>query len=209
FQWVNAKLTAGWKAISDAGWLPGALPVAIYFDITAFWLAAAWLVTVWAVGRTAGRRPWDAALVAISPLVLVHAFTNFDALATALAAAGLLAWSRRKPAVAGLLLGLGAAAKLYPLFLLGALLVLCIRTGPAAAATAVFPGGGGLPGDQQGVEPAILAVAGAAGRAGHPALAPVAGVDAPRRAGLGAADVLLPRRGPQGPAGGLVPVLRG
>ncbi|NKQ53237.1 DUF2029 domain-containing protein [Amycolatopsis sp. K13G38] len=129
FQWVDAKLTQGWVTMSNAGWLPGALPVAIYFDITAFWLAAAWLVTVWAVGRTAKRRIWDAALVAISPLVLVHAFTNFDTIATAFAATGLLAWSRRKPVLAGVLLGLGAAAKLYPLFLLGPLLILCVRAG--------------------------------------------------------------------------------
>jgi uncharacterized membrane protein len=129
FQWVNAKLAAGWKAVSDTGWLPGGLPVAIYFDISAFWLSVAWLVTVWAVCRTANRRPWDAALVAISPLVLVHAFTNFDTLAAAFAATGLLAWARRKPALAGLLLGLGATTELYPLLFLGPLLVLCVRAG--------------------------------------------------------------------------------
>ncbi|WP_020669143.1 glycosyltransferase family 87 protein [Amycolatopsis nigrescens] len=129
FQWVNAKLTHGWLSIADTGWLPGALPVAVYFNITAFFLALAWLVTVWAVARTMRRRPWDAALVAVSPLVLVHAFTNFDTISAAFAAAGVLAWSRRKPALAGLLIGLGAAAKLYPLFLLGPLLVLCLRAG--------------------------------------------------------------------------------
>ncbi|WP_236790389.1 glycosyltransferase family 87 protein [Amycolatopsis sp. GM8] len=129
FQWVNAKITSAWVKVSNAGWLPGALPVAIYFNITAFLLAAAWLVTVWATGRTAKRRPWDMALAALSPLVLVHAFTNFDTLATAFAATGLLAWARRKPVLAGVLLGLGAAAKLYPLLLLGPLLVLCLRAG--------------------------------------------------------------------------------
>jgi uncharacterized membrane protein len=125
FQWVNAKLTAGWL---DLG-LAQALPVAIYFDITAFWLALAWLVAVWAVARTARRRPWDAILVAASPLVLVHAFTNFDALAAAAAAAGVLAWARKKPVLAGVLIGIGGAAKFYPLLLLGALFVLCLRTG--------------------------------------------------------------------------------
>ncbi|GAA3534335.1 glycosyltransferase 87 family protein [Amycolatopsis ultiminotia] len=129
FQWINAKLTAGWLTIADAGWLPSALPVAVYFNITAFWLALAWLVTVWATGRTTRRRPWDAVLVAISPLVLVHTFTNFDAIATACTAAGILAWARRRPEVAGVLLGLGAAAKLYPLLLLGVLFVLCLRAG--------------------------------------------------------------------------------
>jgi uncharacterized membrane protein len=127
FQWVNAKLAHAWVSVSTSGWLPTALPVAVYFNITAFWLALAWLVTVWAVARTSRRRPWDAVIVAISPIVLVHAFTNFDLLATAFTATGLLAWARRKPALAGVLLGLGAAAKLYPLLLLGPLLVLCLR----------------------------------------------------------------------------------
>ena len=129
FQWANAKLAAGWLKVANAGWLPGALPVAIYFNITAFWLSLAWLVTVWATGRTMKRRPWDMVLVAISPLVLVHAFTNFDAIATAFTATGLLAWARRRPVLAGVLLGLGATAKLYPLFLLGVLFVLCLRAG--------------------------------------------------------------------------------
>ncbi|GGM67035.1 membrane protein [Longimycelium tulufanense] len=128
FQWVNAKLAHGWLAIAQTGWLPAALPVVVYFDISALWLALAWLVTVWGVARLARRRAWDAAIVAISPLVIVHAFTNFDTLATACATAGLLAWARRRPVLAGVLLGIGGAAKLYPLFLLGPLLVLCVRS---------------------------------------------------------------------------------
>jgi uncharacterized membrane protein len=135
FQWVNAKLTDGWLAIAKAGWLPTGLPVTIFFDISAFWLALAWLVTIWAVTRTARRRPWDAALIAASPLVMVHAFTNFDTLATACAATALLAWARKRPLLAGVLLGIGGAAKLYPLFLLGALLVLCLRAGRMRAFT--------------------------------------------------------------------------
>lgn len=130
FQWVNAKLTDGWLHLADnLGFLPTGLPVTIFFDISAFWLALAWLVTVWAVVKTARRRPWDAALIAASPLVMVHAFTNFDTLATACAATAMLAWARKKPVLAGVLLGIGGAAKLYPLFLIGALLVLCLRAG--------------------------------------------------------------------------------
>lgn len=129
FQWANAQLTHAWVGAAEAGWLPGALPVAIYFDITAFWLALALLVTVWAVTRIARRRPWDVVLLALSPLVVVHAFTNFDALALALATTGMLAWARRRPVLAGVLFGLGTAAKLYPLLLLGPLLVLCLRAG--------------------------------------------------------------------------------
>ncbi|HST81146.1 MAG TPA: glycosyltransferase 87 family protein [Kineosporiaceae bacterium] len=101
--------------------------VIIYFGVMAAVLALAWLVAViCTIPLTARKR--DVALMALSPLVAVHVFTNFDALSVALAAAGMLAWARRRPVEAGLLFGLGAAAKLYPLFILGALLVLCLRS---------------------------------------------------------------------------------
>src|SRR5262249_13711010 len=94
-----------------------------------FGLALAWLATVWATTGMSGRRIWDGALVAASPLVIFQIFTNFDGLATAFAMSGLLAWARRRPVLAGVLIGLGAAAKLYPLLFLGPLFVLGIRTG--------------------------------------------------------------------------------
>lgn len=131
FQWVNAKSTDGWITLAGLDWLPSALPGVIYFDITAFWLSCAWLVTIWALTRLCRIRIWDAALAATTPLVFVHAFTNFDALVTALATTGLLAWSRRRAGLAGTLLGLGAATKLYPLLLLGPILILGLRAGRA------------------------------------------------------------------------------
>src|SRR5512146_1238479 len=67
-----------------------------------------------------------------------------------------------------------------------------------AAASAVgpagLPGGGGVPVDQQGVESAVLAVAGAAGGTGAAASPHSAGLDDDRRAGVGAADALPVRR---------------
>jgi uncharacterized membrane protein len=102
--------------------------VVVYFGIMAIVLALAWLFAVRCTIPLTARR-WDAALMALSPLIAVHAFTNFDTLAVALASGGMLAWARRRPGWAGILFGLGAAAKLYPLFILGPLLVLCLRTG--------------------------------------------------------------------------------
>jgi uncharacterized membrane protein len=101
--------------------------VITYFNVMAAILALAWMVAVACTIPLAARKR-DIALMALSPLIAVHAFTNFDTLAVALAAGGMLAWARQRPAAAGLLLGLGAAAKLYPVFILGALLVLCLRT---------------------------------------------------------------------------------
>ncbi|WP_067493817.1 glycosyltransferase family 87 protein [Actinoplanes sp. TFC3] len=74
------------------------------------------------------RRPWDAAIFALSPILLVTATVNWDFLAIGLAMFGLYAWARRQPLVAGLLLGLGGAAKLWPLFILGPLFVLALRS---------------------------------------------------------------------------------
>src|SRR3954447_754321 len=102
--------------------------VIIYFTVMAVILALCWLVAVACTIPLAARKR-DVALMALSPLLAVHAFTNFDTLAVALAAGGMLAWARHRPVAAGVLLGLGAAAKLYPVFVLGALLVLCLRTG--------------------------------------------------------------------------------
>jgi len=127
FQWVNARLAALWLEGSQAGLLPGALPVVVYFDITALWLALAWLVVVGAMLRLRPSRPWYAALVAASPLVPVHIFTNWDALAVVAATAGVLAFARGRPVVAGMLLGLGGAAKLYPLFLLLPIMMIGLR----------------------------------------------------------------------------------
>lgn len=126
YQYVSMLVAKSW----DASPLPGALQVVLYFNVVALGLAVAWLATIWATALLAGRRIWDAALAACSPLVIVHAFTNFDFLATAFAALGLLAWARHRPLLAGILLGLGGAAKLYPLLLLGPILVLCLRADP-------------------------------------------------------------------------------
>ncbi|GGC63821.1 DUF2029 domain-containing protein [Hoyosella rhizosphaerae] len=128
YQYVSAVLANAWSTVGKTGWVPSALAVVVYFNVVALGLALMWIITVWATATLAGRRVWDGAIVAISPLVIVHLFTNFDAIATALAAVGLLAWARRRPMLAGAFIGLGAAAKLYPVFLLGALLVLCLRT---------------------------------------------------------------------------------
>jgi uncharacterized membrane protein len=124
-QWGVMQVT---KAVVGDRVNPDPPEVVRYFQIMALVLAAAWVAAV-ACTIPLARRPADVALMALSPLVMVHAFTNFDTLAVALAAGGLLAWARGRPGWAGVLIGVGAAAKLYPAFLLGALLVLCWRAG--------------------------------------------------------------------------------
>ena len=120
-------------ASAAVGLLPDAPDVQTYYVVTCLLLSVLALVVTRAVLGLAGRRPWDAAMVGLSPLLLFHAFTNWDLLAIALSAVGLLAWARRRPILAGALLGLAIAAKFYPLLLLGALFLLCLRAGQLRA----------------------------------------------------------------------------
>jgi uncharacterized membrane protein len=85
------------------------------------------MLSTWLLARTHRHRPWDAALFALSPALLLTGLVNWDLLAVGLVAGALWAWSRDRPVLTGVLVGLGTATKLYPLFLLGGLLVLCLR----------------------------------------------------------------------------------
>ncbi|MEZ2190339.1 glycosyltransferase family 87 protein [Corynebacterium sp. CCM 9204] len=126
FQWGMAGLTRLLVPVIAATGL--AVPsAAIYFSLTAMVLSLFWILAIrWTVILT-GNRVWDTVLVAASPLVIAHAFTNYDILAVAVAVGALLAAARCKPGLAGVLIGLGTAVKLWPLFLLGAYLVLALR----------------------------------------------------------------------------------
>jgi uncharacterized membrane protein len=101
-----------------------------FFDVTAgllvIFAVAAVLATAYLAGPT---RRWTALLVALSPAVILAAFINWDLIAMSLATLGLAAWAARRGVAAGVLLGLAVATKFYPVFLLGPLLLLCLRAG--------------------------------------------------------------------------------
>ncbi|WP_329518974.1 glycosyltransferase family 87 protein [Spirillospora sp. NBC_01491] len=101
-----------------------------FYNVTALLLALLAIVAVLATAYVAGRRSLRVGLmVALSPALLLTAYINWDLLAVALSALALAAWSRRRPALAGVLLGLAIAAKFYPLLFLGPLVLLCVRAG--------------------------------------------------------------------------------
>ena len=99
----------------------------LFVDVNLVILGLLFLVTIWAQVRTVPGRPWDAMMLAASPCVAATALINWDFLPIALTALGIMFWARRKPGMAGVMLGLGMAAKLYPLLLLGPLFLLCLR----------------------------------------------------------------------------------
>jgi uncharacterized membrane protein len=123
FLWLTGAITHGIDSLE-----PNWIDVTVFGAVTALLLALCGLITTAATAQTARRRPYDAALFAFSPLLIFHAFTNWDLLAMAFTSAALWAWSRDKPVAAGVLIGLGTAAKLYPVFLLVPLWILALRT---------------------------------------------------------------------------------
>ncbi len=85
------------------------------------------LLAVWLLAGVHRRRPWDAAIVAVSPALALTAAINWDLLVVACVAGAAWAWARDRPLLTGVMIGLGTATKLYPVLLLGALLVICLR----------------------------------------------------------------------------------
>jgi uncharacterized membrane protein len=123
FLWMSAEIAraaAAFEGTHDT--------IVVFGVVSVVLLALLGLATLWFTAGAAEPRPWDAAIFAASPLLIFHAFTNWDLLATTLTAAALWAWARRRPAAAGALIGLGAAAKLYPMLLLLPIWVLAVRT---------------------------------------------------------------------------------
>src|SRR3954462_14763816 len=99
-----------------------------FYNANALVLSALAVATAAVILALRRRRPWDAAIFALSPIIFFTATVNWDFLAIGLAAIGLWLWAKRHPAWAGVFLGLGAAAKLWPLFILGPLLILALRS---------------------------------------------------------------------------------
>ncbi len=97
-----------------------------YLAVSAAGLALLALATTVVLGELLGR---DRRVLywAVAPALAAYAFYNWDLLAVAPTLGAVLAYRKRRYGLAGLLLGLGAAAKLYPAFLAPALGVRILR----------------------------------------------------------------------------------
>ncbi len=130
-------------AMQAVAWLVRNVDVAIrgreFYDVTVVLLALCAVAAVLATASAAGPgRRWQALLVALSPALILNAFVNWDLIAMALTALGIAAWAARRGVWAGVLLGLAVATKFYPLVVLGALLLLCLRAGRLREFTKTF-----------------------------------------------------------------------
>ena len=68
-------------------------------------------------------------MVALAPGIILASTINWDMWAVAFLALAMLAFSRERTFLAGVLIGLGTAMKVFPLLFFGAVIVLAIRTG--------------------------------------------------------------------------------
>ncbi|WP_010525278.1 glycosyltransferase family 87 protein [Nesterenkonia sp. F] len=137
---VLIGVVAGTLASLVPGTGEGADRVLAFYDLNHAAVVLCWLGTVLATAASAGRRRGDALLVALAPGIILTLSVNWDMWAVFLGALALLLFGRSRPVWAGVLLGLGTAMKLYPLFFLGAILVLCLRTGRLRSLAAVVVG---------------------------------------------------------------------
>ena len=114
-----------------------------YFGLWAVLAAALVVATVFLTAASRPRHVADAAVLAASPLLVLVPLVSADTLGVALTAAGLWAWGRRQPLLAGALLGVAVAARTYPLLILLALVLLGLRTGRWAAVRRALLGAAG------------------------------------------------------------------
>jgi uncharacterized membrane protein len=99
-------------AMRLAAWASNTLPG--FFWANALLLSACAAVVAVALYLMNGSR---ALLFALAPTLLIYGFMNWDLLTVALATVATLAYLNRRDVWSGVLLGLGAAAKIYPALL--------------------------------------------------------------------------------------------
>lgn len=111
-----------------------------FFLVTCTLLLVAVAATVW----TAWRAGWSVgdrvSWVMAAPLLVLTLTVNWDAIALLATALAVVAWQRGRSGWFGVLVALGTAAKLFPLVLLAAGLVLAIRSRSVRDAVAMVIG---------------------------------------------------------------------
>jgi len=133
--WVTQKVTGAGdvhaRADQPTGDLVGTGQVKkemrAFVIVNTLTFAALAILSAWLLAGVSPGRPWDAAAFAASPALVFTGIINWDMLAVVFVAGALFTWARGRPLATGALLGIGTATKLYPLFLLGPIAIICLR----------------------------------------------------------------------------------
>lgn len=106
----------------------------IFYAICAVLITALVAATTIATASMLRDSPWQAAHVALSPVLITASLLSLDLLGVALATIGMALWMRRMPISAGALLGAAVMARTYPLVIIAAIVLLALRERRGAAA---------------------------------------------------------------------------
>jgi uncharacterized membrane protein len=120
FVYATSAVTAGLQKLGAPGG-----DTFVYFTLSALLLAMCGVAAVRWTTAVPGTRRGDVAYLSFG--LAAMAFVNWDLLPVALTAAAVYAWTRKQPLACGALIGWGAATKAYPVLLLVALLLICMR----------------------------------------------------------------------------------
>ena len=99
-----------------------------FFDVTVVLLFLALVTVVVSTVKTVSNRPWDAAMIALAPMMILAATISWDLLAIAFVALAFWAQSKNKNLATGMYLGLALCSANYPIAVVIALIVLAART---------------------------------------------------------------------------------
>lgn len=106
-----------------------------FFTVTSLAALVLAVLTAWLLARRYGNRAW---YFALAPPLALYGSANWDLFALAPAVAGLLAFERQRDTRAGVLLGIGAAMKIYPGLFVAPLVANRLRSGDARGAARLF-----------------------------------------------------------------------
>jgi uncharacterized membrane protein len=111
FMYISAVVT---------GWILSFYPdgYRAFFDVNVILLFIPFVITVIATALTKPKDPWRAAMIVFAPTMILAATINWDLIPIALVALAFLAWSKEKPTLTGVFIGLAIASKFYPIVLL-------------------------------------------------------------------------------------------
>jgi len=129
---------AMWAVAAVVGDGPTTQAARAFFDLSAVVLAGVLAVAVALVVAAAGRRrSWDAAHLALAPVLVTAGLLSYELLGVAFLAGAVLAWSRSRPLLAGLLLGAATCATPAVAIVAVAIVAVAVRAGKARPALVV------------------------------------------------------------------------
>lgn len=108
-----------------------------FMHLTSVLLALLAGVVAYLIARLVQPRQWPAGMFALSPLLLLELTINWDLLAVALTVLALFLWSRDRSIAAAVVAALGVAAKLWPAFILAAMVLDAVRLGERRKAASI------------------------------------------------------------------------